>query len=226
MVLRSLAQMVEADRWLSWKHVKGHSNNPWNELADTMAEQARVGATIAPCPVDPETTRMLMASCRWLWLEQLPPEQAQQYPPLVDGAFVFEHDPTLDRIIGDIYSSTTNHDKATTDPYVEYKDSAIDADIKVGTANVLTMLDADKAKGPTMAQPARPTWIAQQWSKQGYGIVGVQEARSQCSGTSTFGDYKVFSSAAAKGQGGCQLWLNIQKPYATTAAGEPLKCAF
>eukprot|EP00435_Cladocopium_sp_Y103_P003593 s2448_g1.t1 len=87
-LLRSLAQVLQTRHGfdhLHWQHVKAHTGNPWNELADSLAKFASVHS----CFVDDslEWTHWLddpitMNAMQWLWFLHRPAHSAPQTPVL------------------------------------------------------------------------------------------------------------------------------------------------
>ena len=87
-VLRALVQWIESrvDQPIRWRHISGHSGDPWNEAADTVCRHAaQIGHFTTPlhlffdlCTFDTQDFH----SIQWLWLLERSLQGAADAPEL------------------------------------------------------------------------------------------------------------------------------------------------
>lgn len=75
-----------------WKHVKGHSGDPLNELADAAARGARLGRGAPTCGAETGLRRFLEApaAAAWAWMLAAARDPARGLPTVVDGRICVE----------------------------------------------------------------------------------------------------------------------------------------
>ena len=67
-------------------HVRAHTGNPWNELADSLAKHASLAHHTA-LPLEQITSLCPSLSLEWLWLKETRSPDTQAYPKIVDNKF-------------------------------------------------------------------------------------------------------------------------------------------
>lgn len=207
-VLRSLSVWLEqlAAHPIRWNHVKGHSDHPWNDLADAVAYGVlEHGLTtfdlssLIDCCTFAGTDDTTL---QWLWLFEksirghadAPVLQGLQWKLNVNAPFA--HDPTVD-----------------IQPFMlrsgRLLDGGVDSDfihLRVATANVLMLFPQHDHASSFLG--ARAEHLAAQFRTAGIHCIGLQETRCGLSGHSLFGSFHVLSaSATPRGHGGLQLWI-------------------
>ncbi|CAK0861696.1 unnamed protein product, partial [Prorocentrum cordatum] len=181
-------------------HVGGHANNPWTELADSLAKSE-----------DAKVTRykdFLINELRhspaldWCWTKFVTPSMLAAYPffPEAGGKFTLPHkevrcdEPPLEQGM----SSTKSKARIT-------------FSFKVMTYNVCSALDRGPGTTGTKGH-RRGDLIRNQILAQDYLLVGIQEARN-VSGKRTPKGFIILASGAQKGNLGCELWVSASAPY-------------
>ena len=207
-VLRSLSVWLEqlAAHPIRWNHVKGHSDHPWNDLADAVAygvlEHGLTTFDLSSLIDCCTFTGTDDTTLQWLWLFEksirghadAPVLQGLQWKLNVNAPFA--HDPTVD-----------------IQPFMlrsgRLLDGGVDSDfihLRVATANVLTLFPQHDHASSFLG--ARAEHLAAQFRTAGIHCIGLQETRCGLSGHSLFGSFHVLSaSATPRGHGGLQLWI-------------------
>ncbi len=206
-----------------WRHIKGHSNEPFNELADSVADAAIRLDQICYCEPTacPAWTSLPAESIALQYVFALPPCLGSSYPRIT-GIGTVDAAP-----VGGMWRQLPAHITAApfdiigagaTQPHAIHSSSCW---LYVATYNVLTM-----------RKTSAYHLFASQLRSHGLAITGVQEARAKETGTSTLrtqsGAYVVITSACNQaGQYGCALWIDMDTQW--TAHGDrraPLECDF
>ena len=207
--LRSLTLWLEQliSSQLSWTHIKGHSNHPWNDLADAVAYSVLgsgyttidVESVVSMCTADGSDHD----SSQWLWLYERSLRGDSQAPVLHGQQWRFN-------IAAPATASPDAHiqpfelRKTSTDAGVVHVDNIC---LRVATANVLTLFPQSTQAASFLG--ARAELLAQQFQSEKLQCIGLQETRCSLSGHVMLGCYHVLSaSATAKGHGGVQFWVS------------------
>ena len=215
--LLTVLSSILRTRSVSFRHVKGHSGHPWNELADSLASAAVASPPEWKANYIP--LHVLITSATERKFHELGRQlQHSQLPTYVDGCL-------------STFSPSTKPNRTTCfQPQGCTKPGELQQ-FKFGfvTMNVLTFSHKDdqkKAETPAagIAEPGRPTMIAKQLlganADLGALIIAVQEARAH-SGSFKLkverdeGEHEfiVFSTASTKMRShGCQLWFSLTDP--------------
>ena len=210
-VARSLTMWLEQIHGAAvrWEHVKGHSNHPWNDLADAIAGNAiatsqvtfDIAQLLHMCTFDASDTNTI----QWLWLYERSIRGEYDAPPLCGLSWRLNcaaplaqvpqgHDHPF--VLRRAHRQTA---KAATGPIT----------LRCATANVMTLYPEQRHSSSHFG--ARAEYLAKQFHEQGIHCVGIQESRSQRQGHDLFGAFHVLSSAAtARGTGGVQFWFTRQ----------------
>ena len=88
---RALYIAVEAARRLEWhslQHVPGHSGDPYNELADTLAKQDDFWSSDIPAAVAHLAQWSVSGDLHWLWLYISATRAPHLWPTLEYGSFI------------------------------------------------------------------------------------------------------------------------------------------
>ena len=221
-VSRALFMLLEAlGRSLQVLPVRGHTQHPWNELADVAAKAASKAKGVATdfCW---NAWRDLIASplLPWAWLL---PTSSWHYsiPPLM-------HLATQQSSVHAPRASTASRSLSSVYRLDPGKDSLVEIQVclRCASLNVLTLRDAPSVKGRREAPlliPSMQELLQSQCHQSGHILVGLQETRLPGSTSFSSTQFLVFSAACdAAGQGGCALWANHQAPYGKSSDGSPL----
>ena len=190
-VVRSLALWLEqiAHQPLRWTHVKGHSNDPWNDLADALAHHAIINdrytfdASLCLATATFDTADFVTA--QWLWLFELSLRGHPDAPVLCNRWWKFN-------------VATPITAQPTADVVIH---------LRLATANVLTLYPAGSQSATFLG--ARAEDLAQQFSRSGINCIGIQESRCRRHGHDFFEGFHILSAeATARGHGGVQLWFS------------------
>lgn len=198
--LRSTCYYLEARFQVSIKysHVRGHSNDPGNEAADTIAKLPSQDVSTQSAWVsyfdiaDPDELHWLWALWKVEWL------------PFWQGSILHlpskaKTTPTPETF-GIIAQPTTQPDRDR---------PVVDLHCSLATANVLTLLPAKKLTETGLQGRARSEALQRSFHDAGYQIVGVQETRLRKEVRIEQEHYFVFSAVATpRGTFGMQLWFS------------------
>ena len=212
-VARSLALWLEqlALRPLQWTHVKGHSNDPWNDLADSLASQALHSDSYTfdaqSCFEDATADSADSVTIQWMWMYELSLQGHPGAPVLCNHHWKFNAAlPLAAKPTAELHPSMSqNHDIcADAAP-------ALSSCLRLATANVLTLY-SDTSKSATFLG-ARAEALARQFHRAGIQCVGIQESRCRRHGHDFFEGFHILSASATdKGHGGVQLWCSRKFP--------------
>ena len=208
LVARSLTTWLEQlhGAAVEWAHVKGHSDHPWNDLADAVATHALatsrvtfdIGHLMSMCTFEAQDT----VTIQWLWLYERSIPGHPDAPPLcgltwrLNCAAPLAQVPQVQAHPFELRRLQRQVDKAADEPLM----------LRCATANVLTMYPDQRHSSSYFG--ARAEHLARQFREAGVHCVGIQESRSQRHGHDFFEFFHVISSAASsKGHGGMQLWF-------------------
>lgn len=207
-VERSLALWLETLLYVKpeWTHVKGHSDHPWNDLADSIAFSSRQFQQVT------SDLDSLVDSCifgasdlfpiQWLWLFELSLQGSPEAPLLhgkfwkINSAAPLDHEPqaSLHPFLKRVQQSS-RHDL-----------SSDFVCLRLATANVLTLFPLQDFASSILG--ARAESLARQFKDAGIHCIGLQETRCRRQGHDFFEGFHVISgSANSKGHCGVQCWI-------------------
>ncbi|CAE7526831.1 unnamed protein product [Symbiodinium sp. CCMP2592] len=206
---RAIVQVHDAlhkNNRLVIRHVKGHSGDPYNELADVLAGNELVENSTIPeflwwyCSCARDQT------LEWLWLTIAALPADGTLPVLLDGLLV---DPggqgasearrlEPEAFFGTAFAAATNKSTDST---------AFQLSVRIVSVNVQTLCEAPGA------QPNRVPFVREQLELLGCSIIGLQETRAKTTSTVTSQSHIRFISAC-DGQGnlGVELWISRSIP--------------
>eukprot|EP00435_Cladocopium_sp_Y103_P060951 s84_g22.t1 len=206
-IARSLALWLEQFLWSSpqWLHVKGHSDDPWNDLADVVAGQAIDMnfvtfdiATLASCCTFDGAD---LITQQWIWLFERSLQGRSDAPVLHQLQWKLNAAAPLQ----------SNPDSAI-HPFMRIHVPAVRSPIdrnymrlRFATANVLTLYPGQNQASGFLG--ARAEDLASQFHQAGIHCIGIQETRFRGDGHRFFEGFHVLSASASnKGHGGVQFW--------------------
>ncbi|CAE7258989.1 Herc2 [Symbiodinium sp. KB8] len=210
-----LRQTVERRFHLTHAHVKGHSQEPGNELCDILSGIARrhPGSYYDRClPVWPAEWRR-HSLCQWGWLAH---HSSPDLPSLMSMESEAARLQALDMPI--LAPSQGIHRTVRPELAVTFCWTAM-------SYNILTMFDPDAPKGRVNRDPAaglrisgKRDLVKRQLLAQNVWVAGFQETRLPASEVLPDGDFLMLNTAATdRGHGGCALWFSLRQPYAHAA---------
>lgn len=194
-VVLALYVALGKERMVTVAHVRGHSGNPWNELADAMARAAEKG-------ID-RTSNLPRIQGRFeeaRWLPHVGELQEGRCFPLIVG----------DKI--SVQPAFGGESKQAESPWVprgrakrQCRGGEEGLCCRVATANVMT-LGRYKEEGLNVV--GRAAVLMKQCKQAMLDMVGVQEARTK-QGIRECEDYIVVAGGCMEGHAvlGCELWL-------------------
>eukprot|EP00929_Paragymnodinium_shiwhaense_P069733 TRINITY_DN35186_c0_g1_i3.p1 TRINITY_DN35186_c0_g1~~TRINITY_DN35186_c0_g1_i3.p1 ORF type:complete len:1769 (+),score=383.89 TRINITY_DN35186_c0_g1_i3:478-5784(+) len=219
-VLTGLTAAVEEVMGLRCSHIRSHCGHPWNELADSAAKAAAKSQLNIPSVarlIKPPGSDQVAAAgeAQWEFLAYINKEELRQYPELVEGGMVLRlptHKLPDEKLAETLKCEQIEKSWSRKNREGHQGPQSIQFD--VASANVLTMAgedDAARSAGSGMNVLGRGRMLMQQFNGAGVKVVGIQEARSSEAKYMTE-HYLVASSAADKGNYGCQIWLAKKWP--------------
>ena len=132
-ILRGLATIAACYAHVAFQHVKGHSGDPFNELADRIAvETAEHKFLLSPeLPMDP--LGILRDHIAWAWLHTAPPGVASAFPGFYD-----EYTMHIDHWKDTFKPPPKEHTQDLPSP-TSYIGPEACVNLKLASVNVLTM---------------------------------------------------------------------------------------
>ena len=175
-------------------HVHAHEWNPFNEAADSLAQQVRTGWT-------PPITTVLRSKVlrdnvlkHWAWIQIKPSDELPDLGSLLSACDVLQPqawpDVTFEVHAAD--SQLTSNSKMQ--------------NLKIGAVNVGTMGYRHADDAANMGLKAHELML--QFSQAEYDVICLTETRAKQSMTSNHGPFCRLISAAKQGQGGTEIWIN------------------
>ena len=200
----------------TFHEVRGHTNNPWNELADAIAKHC----------TSPDASRVFEFSfadlhalaqephdIAWDWTNYASPHLQSCLPPRFDQTVV--QFPA--------FAAPTMQTQA-----VESKpEPAVPLALKIASINVLALEHTDQHHEIGRKQGCRTARIDHQFHTAGVHVVGLQETRTS-QGQFQSDNYRIISSGCQPTPAphlGCELWLHKSLPICTDATGAPVRLA-
>eukprot|EP00435_Cladocopium_sp_Y103_P007934 s2283_g2.t1 len=206
-IVRSFALWLEQLTFvkLEWMHVRGHSGNPWNDLADAISVRAARNAIVTTVLHELENECTFQStdshSVQWLWLYERSLQGRPDAPLLQGLSWKFN-----------TRAPAHSTPDVSVQPWMQRLQrqqakpvASASLQIRFATANVLTLYPAQQ--GASSFLGARAESLAMQFHREGVQCIGLQETRCSCSGYLAFDSFHVLSASADKGHGGVQLWL-------------------
>ena len=188
---QALAAFMPAEM-LQVRHVRGHADDPWNDLADHLAKKVRTAGYYLPRhPASLQKWKPLLPFL-WMFLSQ-----NAGLPPLCQEGFNAQA-PELPKLTQD-----------EAQPQARAKLRSIRLTLSLATANVqsLQRQGADKR-----GHPGKIQYLREQFKAHGLQVLGIQEARTpQMCGMSD--NVLRISSGHQKGMYGIELWFDLDRPY-------------
>ena len=201
--------------WLGFRHVRGHTGDPFNELADVVAKASFRMPDFAAAPLGNSLAMIVLGQVRdWLWFVAcqhgtdiaLPCLDLQNFQPC------FRSEP-LPPIL-------TAHVSEGQVPGVP---ACVLEDVTSSCGETPWTLKAVTYNALTLQSEARRQALDGMFAKDGVHCVGIQESRETIEGPRHLENYVCLGSPADKGQLGCQLWLNKAASVAVSVDGNQLK---
>jgi len=214
-ILAELWKAISHIKFASLFHVHSHQEDPYNELADSIAALAARGEIDTPMPYHIKQQLRFHHAWQWLWLQFADEHTRDAYPDVVDKSFEFSPCRiSCEGVAGPV-------------PHYQHKEKVTKGPVKVSlslvTLNSRTLNPTGQMyfKNGTLAPTVNDTGKAAAYRAQfidaNKTFIGVLEARSK-QGTRHSRQMLVFASGAANGNWGCELHANISIPYATQSA--------
>eukprot|EP00435_Cladocopium_sp_Y103_P054060 s146_g17.t1 len=190
----------------TWHHVRGHSDHPWNDLADAVATRAvqtevfthDLSVFLDACSFDGND----FCPMQWLWLYERSLQGRPDAPVLHQLHWKFN-----------VAAPFAFLPECSQQPWPRRCQrlhpqplAATSIRIRVASANVLTLYPVQDYASSFLG--ARAEHLAQQFCQAGIHCIGLQETRCRKVGYASHDRFHVLSSSATdRGQGGVQLWV-------------------
>eukprot|EP00438_Fugacium_kawagutii_P015076 Skav207030 [mRNA] locus=scaffold1828:25308:30267:+ [translate_table: standard] len=199
--IRSVFQTVGHSREITFRHVKGHTGQAGNELADSIAfaqcsDAIPDGTPMISIPFIPRTSKSFM---QWLFADQGGWDRPQLgHQHILFQGFRPAKELPFEWRPGDLHRPTTQH--------------TVGVNMKILSYNVMTT-----------RRYGSIGLLRQQLQEQAIHVAGFQETRDGASRVWPGQPYFRFCSAATdQGIGGLQLWISSQLPFAVRE-GRPIR---
>ena len=198
--LRSVFQALQATlpkECLQVRHVRGHTGDPWNEMADYLAKTESIkGHRLKRQDVD---LRVFLPLLPYLWMVF----DSRSGLPKFTGAGFDITPPSLPPQQAAPICISQARPRTGTDAIA----------ISIATLNVGSLFIGPEGYGGKLG------YIRAQMRSLHLNVLGLQEARSPA-GLTQVDQILRLSSGAAKGQHGVELWINTHQPIGTTRGHE------
>eukprot|EP00435_Cladocopium_sp_Y103_P023500 s582_g5.t1 len=172
------------------EHVRSHTGDPFNELVDFLA---------------------ILEGKRSLFLPRQPLHMATFGPVLRHLWMIVSHQPDVPVLTQnglDLRHPDLPPADSAPSPVLRTKESKPTSfALSFATANVRTFYRGDQGFAGKLA------YVREQFAAHHLSFIGIQEARTEA-GSSFQNQILRFSSGAAKGQLGVELWANLAQPFA------------
>eukprot|EP00435_Cladocopium_sp_Y103_P012767 s1935_g3.t1 len=189
--------------------IRGHENDPWNELADRLAKHALKNAMHHGTAPDSILRELVTLSddLKWSWLHCMP------------ASFAFAMPQKFDDTIWQRNSSCHVLRPPERKPAANLESSAFD--FKIASLNVLSIADGH-ASTQSSGRCAR---LDQQFHQDGFAVLCLQEART-AEGQRITDHYSIFASGhqicGRAHHYGCEIWLSRMIPLCKLANGRQM----
>eukprot|EP00435_Cladocopium_sp_Y103_P051720 s604_g16.t1 len=202
--------LASADADLAQVHeVRGHADNPWNELADQIAKHSMTHHYehgVAPCHVL-KSFAMSPDDLKWAWIQSMKASYAFAMPEMHEAAIW--------------QPSTACCFFKEADTQVEIPSDKATVDFSIVSHNALSLAD-DKALEHNSARCVR---LDAQFHQQKVAILCLQETRTG-EGCRTTDHYQIFASGkkiCGKAHHlGCEIWLHKTLPFCVPGNGKKI----
>lgn len=216
--LREVAQLYRQLRKPSvcvYEHVKAHSGQPANELADALTRACQICADAARSPFLPNVNWQPLF-CRdnnimaWAWWIVCGLSFDQSAPIFYGEKFSWKYKgkdiskEPIRPIEQEVQQNQTKQE--------------VRISVQAATFNVLSL--NRRQPGEESVEVCRPALLRQQLESAGYHMVGLQETRTNCSTTFVAADYVRYVSGCIEDSGlyGCEIWLSRRLPFGSVGA--------
>ena len=178
--VRRIWRAVATFRVVDAAHIKGHSEVPWNEFSDVLADFAHVGGTF------PEEHGILPQ-----WYSAL--DELRQAPNLALPCVALPILLPQCRFMKPLEVPRRRKNAAQRRRFASF--------------NALTVSPGDARRGGGLMAPARQAQLAKACLGAGFDAIGLHECRLPGSNTCTVGKYTTVYSSNIAGQNGCGFWV-------------------
>ena len=205
--LTNLRQCLQvAGRVLPFEHQKSHCNHPWSDLVDAVAK-AVAKSILFPMDLPSHVSRVVKhPAFKFTWLTMIDAQTVPKPSALV-GTFKSEG-PFGKQPIDVSWDHDPGHSHT----------EAVRISLTCVTANVLTLSPGPKNRQVCgLMDKGRISSLQAQFASRNFGIIGLQECRTQGQQVRHSSSHFVFQSgASAEGARGCELWIDRTVPYAVS----------
>ena len=209
----TLAAMWNAPQ-TSFEEVRGHTMNPWNDLADAIAK-------FCTYPEQSASFQFHFADLHDLALE--PHDMAWEWTKQEAETFQACLPPRYEQTVVQFPAFDQPSFRCTTLPSDDPLPVALS--LNIASINVLALEHTDQHHEVGRRQGSRTARIDAQFHAAGFQVLGIQEART-ASGRFQSENYHIFASGGvgpAAAQLGCELWLHKFLPFSKKPDGENVK---
>ena len=202
------------DKWPEWRHVRSHTGDPFNELADVCAKRAvnDIGSCRPPQDAAIMTSVLNESWAAWLWLHLAARMFPEQWPVTLENGALHErdHQAGMKRDLGHM---STDDVFCTPDDGQKRDRSSIEFSMQLVTYNCLSLLATGQVE-----------MLDTQFDQAGCCVVGLQETRVNQSGPAAGRAFVRFGSPSIQGREGCQLWFSKTNPVGYDRRGQAVFC--
>ena len=201
-------------------HIKAHSGDPLNEMADVLSktanEQETSWSSVFPAPCQIELLSPLAFDLLWYYIAQS--QQHNHLPTMEDGTISWStssspatnDELTIKRWASMISPFSTAENQPNT---------KIHFSIIFGSYNVLSLGNKREQAKTLLDEPGRVALLRQQVHAQGIHCMGIQEARTPKGAYHSMTHFRFSSGPLQTGVGGVELWFSKLWPFARTDGG-------
>ena len=200
----------------TFEEIRGHTNNPWNELADALAKFCTSPHASQHFKFDFADLHALAHEphdIAWDWTNYASPQLKACLPPRFDQTVV--QFPAFAAPVTPVEIEST------------LPEPAASFHLKIASINVLALEHTDQHHEIGRKQGCRTARIDHQFHSAGMHVVGLQETRTS-QGQFQSDNYRIIASGCQPTPAphlGCELWLHNSLPLCTDSKGRPVRLA-
>ena len=201
---RDLAQACEEiyGNYITFGHIKSHTNHPGNDLADCIAGNVTLGA-LASCGNELNHKRLMEAITTdgaFCWLGMAASVGKNDLPD-VNGPFTCHR----------AHPHGMGPEVRGFAPVIDQPTGVESILLNLCTVNVRSLFDDDIADRRTGRFTEKGKYLADQLAWQGYHCIGIQESCTKQAGISRIGSFlRCVGGSADQNHLGCELWIETR----------------
>lgn len=208
-VTQALTHALRVMAQLEFQHIHAHTGHPWNELADTAADNALKGTVDCQIPLPIGRWILEGQAIQWLFIAMPNLLCILQYPAVEGQKLKFAR-PSSQLLQSEISGSMRCGERVTNSIDKEAAQHSTFLDFKCASANVPSLRGGSQPIG--LMLEGRSAYIQRMCHEAGLAFVGGQESRMPGVDTRTSQCYNATSSGCDEHHSlGVDVWVHIER---------------